>query len=56
MRRQILLHEIVHRDGTAYQTSNNGPEIEDHPEPGDVPTLRSFLGVTHNDGPLCCPE
>jgi len=39
----------------AYQTTNHGTQVEDHPEPGDVATFQILGRVGHHDGALCSP-
>lgn len=39
-----------------YQRPDYGAEVEDHPEPRDVPALVVLLGVRHHDGALGGPE
>ena len=38
------------------QSANDGAQIEDHPEPGDVLSLTGLVGITHHDGALSSPQ
>lgn len=42
--------------GSTHQTTNDGAQVEDHPEPGNVSTLGVFGRVRHHDGTLGAPE
>jgi hypothetical protein len=44
------------KQGVTYQTTDDGTQVENHPEPRNVAALGGFRWVRHHDGSLSAPQ